>query len=57
MICSWVNLFRAVGLDALKPNQKGRKKKLDKHKIDIKAKETEEIIVDTIAEHVKEYYN
>ena len=54
MICSWVNLFRAVGPDALKPNQKGRKKKLDKHKIDIKAKETEEIIVDTSAEHVKE---
>lgn len=54
MICSWVNLFRAVGLDALKPNQKGRKKKLDKHKIDIKATETEEIIVDTSAEHVKE---
>lgn len=54
MICSWVNIFRAVGSDALKPNQKGRKKKLDKHKIDIKAKETEEIIVDTSAEHVKE---
>ncbi len=54
IICSWVNLFRAVGPDALKPNQKGRKKKLDKHKIDIKAKETEEIIVDTSAEHVKE---
>lgn len=54
MICSWVNLFRAIGPDALKPNQKGRKKKLDKHKIDIKPKETEEIIVDTSAEHVKE---
>ena len=54
MICSWVNLFRAVGPYALKPNQKGRKKKLDKHKMDIKAKETEEIIVDTSAEHVKE---
>ena len=41
----------------MKPYKKGRKKKLDKPKINIKAKEMEEIIVDTSAEHVKELEN
>lgn len=54
MICNWVNRFRAAGPDALKPRKKGRKKKLDKPKIDSKAKQAEERIVDTSAEHVKE---
>ena len=54
MICNWVNLFRAAGPDALKPCKKGRKRKLDKPKIDSKAQEAEERIVDTSAEHVKE---
>ena len=54
MIATWVNRFRAVGSDALKSRKKGRKKTLDKPKIDIKAQEVEEIIVDTSAEHVKE---
>ena len=57
MICNWVNLFRAAGPDALKPRKKGRKRKLDKPKIakiDSKAQEAEERIVDTSAEHVKE---
>ena len=54
MIVNWVNRFRAAGPDALKSRKKGRKKTLDKPKIDIKAREAEEIIVDTSAEHVKE---
>lgn len=54
MITNWVNRFRVAGPDALKPRQKGRKRKLDKPKIEIKAQEAEERIVDTSAEHVKE---
>ncbi|WP_242967397.1 IS3 family transposase [Fastidiosipila sanguinis] len=54
MICNWVSRFRAAGPDALKPRKKGRKRKLDKPKIDNKAQEAEERIVDTSAEHVKE---
>ena len=54
MICNWVSSFRAAGPDALKPRKKGRKRKLDKPKIDNKAQEAEERIVDTSAEHVKE---
>ncbi|WP_432680366.1 IS3 family transposase [Pseudoramibacter alactolyticus] len=54
MIANWVNRFRAAGPDALRPRKKGRKKTLDKPKIDIKAQQVEERIVDTSAEHVKE---
>ena len=54
MIANWVSRFRAAGPDALRPHKKGRKKTLDKPKIDIKAQEVEERIVDTSAEHVKE---
>ncbi len=54
MICNWVNRFRVAGPDALKPRKKGRKRKLDKPKIDSKAKQLEEKIVDTSAEYVKE---
>lgn len=54
MITNWVNRFRAAGPDALRPRKKGRKKTLDKPKIDIKAQKVEERIVDTSAEHVKE---
>jgi len=54
MITNWVNRFRAAGPDALKSRKKGRKKTLDKPKIDIKAQETEERIVDTSAEHIRE---
>ncbi|WP_315308619.1 IS3 family transposase [Pseudoramibacter alactolyticus] len=54
MITNWVNRFRAAGPDALRPRKKGRKKTLDKPKIDIKAQQVEERIVDTSAEHVKE---
>ena len=54
MIANWVNRFRAAGPDALKSRKKGRKKTLDKPKIDIKAQEAEERIVDTSAEHIRE---
>ena len=54
MIANWVNRFRAAGPDALRPRKKGRKKTLDKPKIDSEAQETEERIVDTSAEHIKE---
>ena len=54
MIANWVNRFRAAGPEALRPRKKGRKKTLDKPKIDIKAQKVEERIVDTSAEHVKE---
>ena len=54
MICNWVSRFRAAGPNALKPRKKGRKRKLDKPKIDSRAQEAEERIVDTSAEHVKE---
>lgn len=54
MIANWVNRFRTAGPDALRPHRKGRRRKMDKPKIDCKAQETEERIVDTSAEHVKE---
>ena len=54
MIALWVNRFRAAGPDALKPHKKGRKKTLDKPKIESQTQQTEERAVDTSAEHVKE---
>ena len=54
MITNWVNRFRAAGPDALKTRRKGRKKTLDKPKIDIEAQEAEERIVDTSAEHIRD---
>ena len=53
MISNWVSRFRVAGPDALRPRKKGRKKKMDKSKIDIKALEVEERTVDISAEHVK----
>ena len=53
MISHWVSRFRIAGPDALRPRKKGRKKKMDKSKIDIKALEVEERTVDVSAEHVK----
>ena len=53
-ICKWVNDFREVGPDALRPRKKGRKKTLDKPKKDIKTQVQEDRTVDTSAEHVKE---
>mgnify|MGYP000003825562 FL=1 len=54
MIVNWVNRFRAAGPEALRPRKKGRKKTVDKPKTDSKVQETEERIVDTGAEYVKE---
>ena len=54
MIANWVNRFRAAGPDALRPRKKGRKKTLDKPKIDNKPITQENSVVDTGAEHVKE---
>ena len=53
MISNWVNRFRVAGPDALRPRKKGRKKKMDKSKIDIKTLEVEERTVDISAEHVR----
>ena len=54
MIVNWVNRFRAAGPDALRPRKKGRKKTLDKPKIDNKPRIQENSVIDTSAEHVKE---
>ena len=54
LIAAWVSRFRIAGPDALRPHRKGRKKTLDNHKTDNKSKETEERIIATSAEHVKE---
>ncbi|MDC7300500.1 IS3 family transposase [Agathobacter ruminis] len=54
MITNWVNRFHISGPDALRPHKKGRKKTLDKSKINNKSQEVEEKTIDTSAEHVKE---
>lgn len=54
LIANWVNCFRVAGPDALRPHKKGRKKTLDKPKIDKTTQLTEETTVDTSAEHIKE---
>lgn len=57
MIAAWVSRFRAAGPDALKLRKKGRKKTLDKTKIESQTQQTEERTVDISAEHVKELEN
>lgn len=54
LIVNWVNNFRVAGPDALRSRKKGRKKTLDKPKINDKSQVQEERVVDTSAEHVKE---
>lgn len=54
LIVNWVNSFRVAGPDALRSRKKGRKKTLDKPKINDKSQVQEERVVDTSAEHVKE---
>ena len=54
LINRWIIDYRAAGPDALRPHKKGRKKTLDKTKIDNKSQKTEEKTIDTSAEHVKE---
>lgn len=54
MITNWVNRFRTAGPDALRSHKKGRKKTLDKPKIDNKPQVQDDRGVDTSAEHIKE---
>ena len=54
MIANWVNRFRAAGPDALRPHKKGRKKTLEKPKIDNKPITQGNSVIDISAEHVKE---
>jgi len=55
LVAKWVNDFRSVGPDALRPKKKGRKKSLDsKNKIKTIVPSAEEIPVDTSAEYVKQ---
>ena len=54
LINRWILDYRAAGPDALRPRKKGRKKTLDKTKIYNKSQKTEEQVIDTSAEHVKE---
>ena len=53
MIVNWVNRFRVVGPDALKPHKKGRRKTLEKSEKNSSTLPIESQ-VDTSAEHVKE---
>ncbi len=54
LIVNWVNRFRVAGPEALRPHKKGRKKTMDKPKIDIVVQPTEETAIDTSIEHVKQ---
>jgi len=54
MISIWVNRFRAAGPDALRPRKKGRKKILNKPKVESKVQKLEDSYMDTSAEHLKE---
>ena len=55
LITKWVNDFRSVGPDALRPKKKGRKKTLDSKNKDKTVVQSREVIqVDTSAEHVKQ---
>ena len=53
LITRWVNDFRIIGPDALRPKKKGRKKTLGADKKSDFAKQVEDIPVDTSAEHIK----
>ena len=57
LIGQWVNDFRIAGPDALRPKKKGRKKTLDISENKKISKTTEEKLVDTSAEHIKELEN
>ena len=53
LITRWVNDFRTVGPDALRPKKKGRKKILGTDKKNDNSKQIEYIPVDISAEHIK----
>ena len=54
LITRWVNDFRTVGPDALRPKKKGRKKTLDIRELKNTSEPNEEKPVDTSTEHIKE---
>ena len=54
LITRWVNDFRIIGPDALRPKKKGRKKTLDIRELKNTSEPNEEKPVDTSTEHVKE---
>ena len=54
MIVKWVNEFRLIGPDALRPHMKGRKKTLDKINNNTKKQLVENTDIDTSVEHIKE---
>ena len=56
MIAKWVNDFKIAGPDALRPKKKGRKKTLNLKDINKNStmSKTDDIAVDTSAEHVRE---
>ena len=55
MLVKWVNDFRIAGPDALRPKKRGRKKTLNsKNKDKTAVQSSEDIQVDTSAEHVKQ---
>ena len=54
-LAKWVNDFRIVGPDALRPKKKGRKKSLDSKEMKkTNTQVTDETLIDTSAEHVKQ---
>ena len=57
LIGQWVNDFRIAGPDALRLKKKGRKKTLDISENKKISKTTEEKLVDTSTEHIKELEN
>ena len=54
MITRWVNDFRSVGPDALRPKKKGRKKTLDNKEFKKSSKPLEERSADTSVERIKQ---
>jgi len=54
MLVKWVNDFRIVGPDALRPKKKGRKKSLESLSKKEKISSVEATPVDTSAEHVRQ---
>ena len=54
LIANWVNRFRIAGPDGLRSHKKGRKRTLDKTKIEKQTRNTENRDMDTSAKHVKE---
>jgi transposase len=54
MIANWVNRFRADGPEGLRSHKKGRKKTLDKSRIEKNLQDIEDRTIDTSADHIKE---